>query len=64
VLANLIYIANALLKRHGIGDAEETRIPAALLRRFGLDEGKLALALGSVLQGREGLELMAAKMAA
>lgn len=64
VLANLIYIANALLKRHGIGDAEETRIPEALLRRFGLDEGKLALALGSVMQGREGLELMAAKMAA
>lgn len=64
VFANLVYIANALLKRHGIGDAESMDIPQALLDRFGLDEEKLELALASVLQGREGLEFMAVKMAA
>ncbi len=64
VFANLVYIANALLKRHGIGDAESMEIPEALLQRFGLDEEKLEVALATVLQGRDGLEFMAAKMAA
>jgi HD-like signal output (HDOD) protein/prolyl-tRNA editing enzyme YbaK/EbsC (Cys-tRNA(Pro) deacylase) len=64
VFANLVFIANALLKRHGIGDAESMEIPPALLQRFGLDDEKLELALANVLAGREGLEFMAAKMAA
>lgn len=64
VYANLVYIANALLKRHGIGDAESLEIPQALLQRFGLDDKKLELALATVLQGRDGLEFMASKMAA
>lgn len=64
VFANLVYIANALLKRHGIGDAESMEIPAAMLQRFGLDEEKLELALASVLEDRDGLEFMAAKMSA
>jgi HD-like signal output (HDOD) protein/prolyl-tRNA editing enzyme YbaK/EbsC (Cys-tRNA(Pro) deacylase) len=64
VFANLVYIANALLKRHGIGDADSTEIPEALKQRFGLDDEKLELALANVLQGREGLEFMAARVAA
>ena len=64
VFANLVYIANALLRRHGIGDAESMEIPEALLERFGLDDEKLELALASVLEGREGLEFMASRMAA
>lgn len=64
VFANLVYIANALLCRHGIGDAESMEIPEALLQRFGLDEEKLEQALANVLEGREGLEFMAARMAA
>jgi HD-like signal output (HDOD) protein len=64
VYANLIYIANALLKRHGIGDAESVESPDDLLVRFGLDDEKLELALANVLGGRDGLEFMAAKMAA
>jgi len=62
--ANLIYIANALLKRHGIGDAPSVEIPEALLQQFGLSEEQLEVALGSVLEGKEGLEFMAIKMAA
>ncbi|MGM0595243.1 MAG: HDOD domain-containing protein [Pseudomonadota bacterium] len=61
--ANLVYIANALLKRHGIGDGESMEIPAELKERFGLSDEQLEIALGSVLEGREGLEFMAAKMA-
>lgn len=64
VYANLVYIANALLKRHGIGDAKSMDIPEALLERFGLDDEKLERALASALEGRDGLEFMAAKIAA
>jgi len=62
--ANLVYIANALLKRHGIGEGVSMEIPASLLQRFGLTEEELEVALGTVLQGKEGLEFMAGKMAA
>ena len=64
VFANLIYIANALLKRTGIGDAPSMEIPQPLLDRFGFDEEKLELALATTLEGRNDLEFMAAKMAA
>lgn len=64
VYANMVYIANALLKRHGIGDGESMEIPAALLQRYGLDEMQLEVALGTVLGDKEGLEFMAGKMAA
>lgn len=62
--ANLVYIANALLKRHGIGEGVSMDIPDSLLQRFGLTEEELEAALGTVLQGKEGLEFMASKMAA
>lgn len=64
VYANLVYIANALLKRHGIGDAPSTEIPQEMLNRFKLDEEKLTLALATVLQGEEELEFMVQQMAA
>jgi HD-like signal output (HDOD) protein len=64
VYANLVYIANALLKRHRLGDGESVDIPAQLLQRFGLDEVKLRNALRTVLGDRDGLEFMAVKMAA
>lgn len=64
VYANMVYIANALLKRHGIGDGESMEIPAEMLQRFGLEEAQLELALNSVLGDKEGLEFMAGKMAA
>lgn len=60
--ANLIYIANALLKRHGIGDAPSMDIPENLLQQFELTEEQLEAALGTVLQGKEGLDFMAGKM--
>ncbi|MCW8829352.1 MAG: HDOD domain-containing protein [Gammaproteobacteria bacterium] len=62
--ANLVYIANALLKRHGIGEGADMVIPPELPARFGLSEAQLEAALASVLQGREELEFMAARMAA
>ncbi len=64
VYANLVYIANALLQRRGIGDGECQEIPAEMLQRYGLDEAQLEAALSAVLSDQEGLEIMAGKMAA
>lgn len=64
IYANLVYIANALLKRHGIGEGETMTIPESMMQRLGLTNEDLEAALGSVFQGREGLDFMAAKMAA
>ncbi len=64
IYSSLVYIANCLLKRHGIGDAETMDIPADLLARVGLDQVKVEVALASVLEDSEGMEFMAAKMAA
>ncbi len=60
--ANLIYIANALLKRHGIGDAPGTDIPEKLLKEFKLTEEQCEAALATVLQGKDGLDFVAARM--
>lgn len=62
--ANLVFIANALLKRYGVGDAGEMDIPADMLARFGLSKEQLDSALASVLEDQDGLEFMAGKMAA
>lgn len=64
VYANLVYIANALLKRHGIGDAADTHIPDALLSRVGLDSVRVEMALATVMEDNEGLDFMAHRMAA
>lgn len=64
IYANLVFVANALLKRHGIGDAAKSEIPGALLARIGVGETELARALGTVLKDEEGLDFIARKMAA
>ena len=64
IYANLVYIANALLRRHGIGESEVVEIPEAMLVRVGLNFEQLEAALGSVLKDQDGLEFMANKMAA
>ena len=64
IYANLVYIANALLGRHGIGESETLQIPQQLLDATGLDEIQAEAALGTVLESRESLEFIARKMAA
>lgn len=63
VYPNLVCIANFLLRRHGIGDAEGGEMPQGLLEAVGLDPQRAEEALDAVLGGREGLEFMARKMA-
>lgn len=64
VYPHLVYLANALLKRYGIGDSETEEMPADLLQRVGISQEKAEAALESVMAGHEALEFMAGKMAA
>jgi HD-like signal output (HDOD) protein len=52
--SNIIFIANALLKRIGVGDALSTVIPQSLLDKFGLSEEQLNLILSTFTE-REAL---------
>lgn len=62
--ANLVFIANALLKRHGIGDAEVMDVSDALLEQVGLDRIQVEVALATVMEDSDGLDYIARKMAA
>ncbi len=64
VYANLVCIANRLLRRHGLGDAETVEIPEALLHAVGLDRESIEVALATVLEVAEGLDSMARNLAA
>ena len=58
IYSSLVYIANCLLKRHDIGDADTMNISPELLARVGLDEVKVEVALASVMQDSTGLPFM------
>lgn len=62
--ANLVYIANALLKRNGVGDAESTELPEGLLSRVGLDSARAETAFSTILEDIDGLDFIARKLAA
>lgn len=62
--ANLVCLADQLLRRLGIGDADSMEISPSLLEVLGLNEMQAEAALGTVLGGRENLEFIARKMAA
>ncbi|MBE0509485.1 MAG: HDOD domain-containing protein [Chromatiales bacterium] len=64
IYANLVFVANVLLKRHGIGESEVMEIPEELLQRIGLSVEQVEAALGSVLRDKDGLAFMASRMAA
>ncbi len=64
IYPQLVFIANRLLKRFDIGDAESVEIPEALLEKIGLSPEQVEAALGAVLEVRDGLDFIAQKMAA
>lgn len=57
--AHTVQLADRLLKRHGIGDAESTELPAALLDTLGLEVETLEQALEAVMADSPGLDLLA-----
>ncbi|MFV2058768.1 MAG: HDOD domain-containing protein [Thiohalomonadales bacterium] len=62
--ANLVLLADILLKGHDIGDADGHEIPAKLLEQLNINEDKLYAMLEKTIRGREDLDIMAKQMAA
>lgn len=62
--AQLLLVANRLLKRHGIGDAERDDLPAASLEFLGLKEPLLAPLVEAVLEDHQDLDTLAERLAA
>lgn len=62
--ANLVCLANRLLKRFDLGDADSMDLTPDLLAKLGLDDMQVEVTLGGILQSRDGMEFMAAKMVA
>ncbi|MDH3326137.1 MAG: HDOD domain-containing protein [Gammaproteobacteria bacterium] len=61
---NIVYIANLLLKRAGIGDAEESEVPRILLEQYNLDEAELTNMLDIVMGWHDNLDHLAHQLAA
>ncbi|SCZ54620.1 HDOD domain-containing protein [Thiohalomonas denitrificans] len=64
VYPNLVYVANALLKRHGIGESATTEVSDMMLERLGLNRIQAEVALATVMEDNEGLDYIAQQMAA
>lgn len=64
IYAALVYVANALLARRGMGDALSTELAPELLFKLGLDEKQLERILQSVMDNEADLEFMVTRMAA
>ena len=62
--ANLVCLANRLLKRFDMGDADSMELTPELLEKLGLEDMQVEVTLGGIIQSRDGMEFMAAKMVA
>ena len=64
VYPRLALLADRMLKGHGIGDAPSHDLPAYLLEVLGLQEIQTVMVMGRILEGIEGLNVMARNLAA
>jgi HD-like signal output (HDOD) protein len=62
--AKLTLVADRLLKRHGIGDAEATELPEAILSVLGFSKAEAEVVLQQVLAAADSLDQLAQQMAA
>jgi HD-like signal output (HDOD) protein len=60
----LVLIADRLLKRHGIGDAESTELPEAILTSLGITAAQAEELLDSLIASASDLDLLAHQFAA
>lgn len=59
IYPQLVFLADRLLKAQGIGDANDSRVPATIYDSLGIGEYQAAAITNRVMEGAEGLELMA-----
>lgn len=62
--AKLTLLADRLLKRHDIGDAESTEIPPALLSSLGITEAEAEEQLNNIMNSANSLDVLAQQFAA
>lgn len=60
----LVLLADRLLKRHGIGDAETAELPEGVLGSLGLTEERVQTVLDRILGGADALDSLARQIAA
>jgi HD-like signal output (HDOD) protein len=60
----LVLIADRLLKRHGIGDAESTELPEAILTSLGITAAQAEELLESLIASASDLDQLAHQFAA
>ncbi len=64
IYPQLVLLANRLLKRHGIGDAETTLLPTAILEMLELSEAQALAACAHVMKGSDSLDSVALQLVA
>lgn len=64
VYVYLALVADRMLKTHGIGDSESHDIPPAILEALRLDEVQVIMVMNRLLEGSDGLNVMAKQLAA
>lgn len=63
VYSAIVLLADRMLKRHGMGDAESTELPESILSYLDISEYKLTAALQTLMDHDEGLKSMAYQLA-
>lgn len=63
VYPQLVFLADRLLKLHGIGEAADSEIPPIILDSLGIGEYKAMSVANRIMEGCEGLETMAIQFA-
>lgn len=64
VYAQLVLLADHMLKEHGLGDAASHELPAEVLAALGLEEIQTVMVMNRILEGCEGLNAIARNLAA
>lgn len=63
VYSSIVLLADRLLKRHGMGDAESTELPLSILSYLDISEYQLNSAMQTLLDHDDGLKIMAYQLA-
>ena len=64
IYPQLVLLANCLLKRHGIGDAESDQLPTAIMEMLELSEEQVVAACAHVMKSSEDLDSVALQLVA
>lgn len=64
IYAQLVLLADRMLKEHGLGDAASHEMPAEVLNALSLEEIQTVMVMNRILEGCEGLNAIARSLAA